>query len=488
MGNAEKDMVRQAIADWAAVSGITFIEDTNPITVATAASVNLRFGMNIQPGSAGYAFYPTHGDIYIDYTDGLFLSVISHEIGHALGLKHPFEDGATLPFSTDSDQYTVMSYTSRPDTLFLDVIDLGGGSYDFDYYLVFPETPQLYDIAAIQYLYGGNVDTGAGNDTYAYTPADAPFFSALWDAGGTDLIDISAFSTGGVIDLQEGRFSSIPILPDAFPPGFSGGTLPTYAGRDNLATTYGTVIENAIGGSGADKLSGNAAGNVLDGGAGADIIAGGDGNDTYIVDNSGDLVMELGSSGIDEVQSSVSYNLMQAWHVENLVLSGGSALNGSGNWLDNVITGNGAANVLDGNRGNDTLDGGAGNDTLIGGLGDDVLVWDAADGSVQGGAGTDTLRIEGGGVALDLTAIANTVITDIELIDLTGTGNNTLTLALADVLAISSTTDLLTVDGNAGDAVNLQGTWVNGGGAGYTSYTQGLATLLVDSDISVVFA
>jgi hypothetical protein len=83
-----------------------------------------------------------------------------------------------------------------------------------------------------------------------------------------------------------------------------------------------------------------------------------------------------------------------------------------------------------------------------------------------------------------LTAVGDTVITDIEIIDLTGGGSNALTLSLADVLAISSTTDTLRIDGEGGDAVNSTG-WVEGATAsGYTTYTQGSATLLIDTDIT----
>ena len=90
---------------------------------------------------------------------------------------------------------------------------------------------------------------------------------------------------------------------------------------------------------------------------------------------------------------------------------------------------------------------------------------------------------------LDLTAVADDVITGVEVINLTGSGNNTLTLNLADVLAISTTTDTLRVDGNAGDTVNRGGGWTQGadqaiGANTYHSYTQGLATLLVDVDIT----
>ena len=95
------------------------------------------------------------------------------------------------------------------------------------------------------------------------------------------------------------------------------------------------------------------------------------------------------------------------------------------------------------------------------------------------------LRIDGSGVTLDLTLLADSLITDVEVINITGSGNNVLKLGLADVLAISSSTDTLTIDGNVGDTVQLQGPWNNAGGAGYISYVQGLATVLVDADIAV---
>jgi len=202
----------------------------------------------------------------------------------------------------------------------------------------------------------------------------------------------------------------------------------------------------------------------------------------------------LGDSGIDLVVSAVSYGLMSAWHVENLTLSGSANVSGTGNWLNNQMTGNTGNNVLDGSRGNDTLDGGLGSDTLKGGDGDDWMIWDVADGSLQGGAGTDCMRINGSGAFIDLTAISDLKIVDTEIIDLTGSGNNALTLGLADVLAISSTSDNLRIDGNVGDTVSItaSGGWVAGGdqviGANtYRSYTQASATLLVDADMATAF-
>ena len=91
------------------------------------------------------------------------------------------------------------------------------------------------------------------------------------------------------------------------------------------------------------------------------------GNDLYMVDNTGDSVTENANEGTDTVQSTRTYTL--GANLENLTLSGTTAINGTGNTLDNVLTGNTAANTLTGNAGHDTLNGGAGADTLRGGTG-----------------------------------------------------------------------------------------------------------------------
>jgi Ca2+-binding RTX toxin-like protein len=132
----------------------------------------------------------------------------------------------------------------------------------------------LYDVAALQSLYGANAAASAGNDTYAF-PA-RPVIETLWDAGGIDTLAAASLAGASRIDLREGRYSSIGdygfkdngTWTESIP-GWYSGTLPTY-GADNVAIAYGTVIENAVGGSGADILIGNNAANSLTGGAGAD--------------------------------------------------------------------------------------------------------------------------------------------------------------------------------------------------------------------------
>ena len=155
------------------------------------------------------------------------------------------------------------------------------------------------------------------------------------------------------------------------------------------------------------------------------------------------------------------------------------------------LTGTTGNDILIGGLGNDSLVGSSGNDVLIGGGGDDVISFGAADRRISGGSGTDTLRIDGSGVNLDLTTISNNKLTELERIDITGTGNNSLTFNNLDVLNLSDTTNQLLIDGNAGDQVNSTGGWTLTGtttvdNISYNQYILGAATLLVNVDITSV--
>ena len=155
-----------------------------------------------------------------------------------------------------------------------------------------------------------------------------------------------------------------------------------------------------------------------------------------------------------------------------------------------ALLGTAGEDVLIGGDDNDILAGRGGNDVLIGGNGDDILYFDPQDvRRVDGGGGTDTLDfIDRSGVLLDLTAVSNNVYRDIEVIDLTGAGNNTLRLSTQDLLALSGSSNILTVNGNAGDAVELTdfGSWTfQGSSGGYNEYTNGEATLRVLNGVLV---
>ncbi|MCT7584770.1 hypothetical protein N5U55_11745, partial [Aliarcobacter butzleri] len=118
----------------------------------------------------------------------------------------------------------------------------------------------------------------------------------------------------------------------------------TLTGTAAINGTGNSLNNKIVGNSAANKLTGGAGNDILDGKAGIDTMIGGTGNDTYYVDNTKDVVTELASQGTDTVNSSVSYTLTS--NVENLTLTGTAAINGTGNSLNNKITGNSAANKL----------------------------------------------------------------------------------------------------------------------------------------------
>jgi Ca2+-binding RTX toxin-like protein len=235
----------------------------------------------------------------LDAGSGLYAALL-HEIGHALGLKHPFESPSLADAGQadkDNDQYTLMSYTARFDSLVADA-DVAA-AYNWR-----PETPMLYDIGALQSIYGSN-DLVQGN-VYA-PPSERPFFMTIWDGGGEDTIDASAFLGDSVIDLRDGAYSSLGafvfredgVWLEDVPEGYVGPA-PTYGG-DNLAIAYGTVIENAVGGGGDDLLAGNAASNNLSGGVGDDTLRGGGASDTLNGGAGDDSFVFDSLSGIDTI-------------------------------------------------------------------------------------------------------------------------------------------------------------------------------------------
>jgi Ca2+-binding RTX toxin-like protein len=154
------------------------------------------------------------------------------------------------------------------------------------------------------------------------------------------------------------------------------GSVEGAAGTDTL--NGGAFADVFDGGADGDMLNGGGGNDFLVGGTGADLMIGGTGNDVFVVDNAGDIVSESGGTGIDLVQSSISFNLANAAHaigaVESLMLLNvATALSATGNGYNNTLSGNNFANTLSGLGGNDTLNGGLGNDRLFGGAGNDRL-------------------------------------------------------------------------------------------------------------------
>lgn len=222
-----------------------------------------------------------------------------------------------------------------------------------------------------------------------------------------------------------------------------------------------------LGALGADTLVGGEGADTLDGGGGADRMLGGPGPDLYVVDHPADKVVESAGQGRDTVWSSVGFRLGAG--VEDLVLTGAGSINGFGNNLRNLLAGNSGRNALKGLGGKDTM------------------LWSAED-TFNGGAGGDTLRVTAADMTLDLTALPAGQIRSVEVIDLTGSGRNTVKLDAQDVLDISSS-NTLRIEGDAGDSVERGLDWVARsdvtiGNDVYRHFTRGAATLLVDADVA----
>ncbi|WP_319412518.1 VWA domain-containing protein [uncultured Cohaesibacter sp.] len=178
-----------------------------------------------------------------------------------------------------------------------------------------------------------------------------------------------------------------------------GGNDKLYGNNGNDVLDGGNGNDILNGGGGNDVLNGGGGNDKLYGGAGLDVMRGGAGNDIYFVDKSGDMVVEAGKSGVDQVNSSASFSLAtNGANVEKLNLTGKANLDGTGNGMGNQITGNDGNNILKGLNGHDTMSGFKGNDTLIGGNGNDRLNGNVGNDVLQGNLGADVMN---GGTGMD---------------------------------------------------------------------------------------
>jgi len=271
---SQKVAAREAVGLWDDLIQVNLSE-------AAVSSADILFGNDATAGTA-YAYFPPEGDVFVNPNDpsnsdldhGEYgFQTLIHELGHALGLDHPGNynagDNDDLSYENhaeyvqDSLQYTAMSYWEALNT----GANHGNNNYG--------STPLLHDIAAIQAIYGANMTTRVGDTVYGFnSTADRDVYSfstfsqtpilAIWDAGGSDTLDLSGYHQAANINLTAGSFSDV------------GGL------TDNIAIAFNAEIENAIGGAGNDLLLGQHLANTLEGGGGDDQLQGQGGNDQLI--------------------------------------------------------------------------------------------------------------------------------------------------------------------------------------------------------------
>jgi len=313
----QKAFARDALAYVASVVGLTFTETSDIAQPGTIAFAN-----HPMAGSSAFAFMPggqdlLGSDVFLNPevegmlapSDGDFSALtVIHEIGHALGLKHAFQEGLEpfLQGVEDSTAWTVMSYTQDPAQ--------------------FHVAYQPFDLAALQYLYGPSADARAGDDTYVLS-ADAANF--LWDGAGIDAVDASALLQPLVFSLEAGFW------------GHVGDQAATISAAGQVTVNFGSVLENVFGGTAADQITGNAAANLIAGGAGGDLLVGAAGDDTLagdagddrlsggagqdrfrftLLDAGIDTLLDFGTADLIEVAATPSAGALQVRHEGDITL------------------------------------------------------------------------------------------------------------------------------------------------------------------------
>lgn len=414
--DAQIAVAEKAISLWGDLTDIVFKE-------TKSGDADIVYGNTYTGGAQAYAYLPfgntddeyysqkydfsqtgrLGGDVWIDntvasnffpLTDSFYATTtMIHETGHALGLSHPGDYNALDPngnpvavtyedqaeYAQDSLQYSIMSYFDGYET----------GAQFIDFQLLnfaYPSTPMIHDIAAIQEIYGANMETRAGDTVYGFNTTETgtaydftvdtrPVLS-IWDGGGKDMIDVSGYHTSSLVNLNAGEFSSVggadhfytfdEINKARAAQGFAPRTQATYdyyqdlierlgitnpGFKDNLSIAYGVTIENATTGRGNDKIVVNEVANIVHAGGGSDTVS-------YEASKTG-ITLKLASGAVakdmlaDGSASGAAGD--QLFSVENVI----------GSKFDDTIRGTGRANVLNGGAGDDTLTGGNGADSFV---------------------------------------------------------------------------------------------------------------------------
>ncbi|WP_203423237.1 M10 family metallopeptidase [Sinorhizobium sp. BG8] len=309
------------------------------VSVGSATTATLRYAQSDEALPTAYGYLPSTsawgGDVWISSASAnrspaagnYAWLVMLHETGHALGLKHGHvaEYGSpALPSSYDSMEYSIMTYHSyigeRSTSGFMNE------TYGF------AQTFMMLDIAALQEIYGADYTTNAGDTVYKWKPSSGDtyvngevaidaaanrIFATIWDGGGSDTYDLTAYSSAVNIDLRPGKYSitseaQLAYLGGGPNQGNSRGNVFNALLHDSDTRS---LIENAYGGSGSDTIRGNVGSNKLSGYSGADklygdaakdVLFGGAGNDRLYGQSGNDIL--YGGTGTDRLSGGDGYD------------------------------------------------------------------------------------------------------------------------------------------------------------------------------------
>lgn len=339
-GSGNSSVLDKAFDAWDDTAAFEF----SKVTESGSTVGDLRVAFTDQSsGAAAFAYGPgdnsVSGDIFFETEDintngnavdfsedgigttGFNYYAALHEIGHALGLSHPFDggstSGATLDLSKDYSRNTVMSYVQTDRSKAFSVVDNGDGTFAQSTTNIYASTPGMLDMDFMDAVYGAETNSSRTGGDNIYQFADGvQTIQVITDSGGSDGIDGSLQTRKSIINLNPGSFSSIGLYTEAEQKTYWAGqtglsesqiqdwfdTLDSqasaansyyaahdrkaiYTGEHNVGIANGTLIEMAMGGGGDDEITGNYLANQFQGHGGDDTIDGGDGDDLVIYAN-----------------------------------------------------------------------------------------------------------------------------------------------------------------------------------------------------------
>jgi len=338
LNSLQSKAAREVLAMVSSVTNLNFTE----ITETSGTHATLRMANSNAPYPA-WSYLPHEaeegGDTWFGPSNGWFDAPVRggygyyafiHELLHTVGLKHGNETGTfgAMTAARDSMEFSVMTYRSYVGA---------DGAYLENEQWGYAQSLMMYDIAALQHLYGANYSTRVGNTVYRWNPATGQeyidgvgqgtpggnrIFMTVWDGGGNDTYDFSNYTTALSVDLAPGQWSRVATsqLAELGNGRFARGNIANAMTHDGDSRS---LIENAIGGSGNDTIVGNVAANSLNGGAGSDRLNGMQGNDSLTGGAGSDIfIFNTAPSGTTNVDRILDYSVAaDTIHLENAVFT-----------------------------------------------------------------------------------------------------------------------------------------------------------------------